>query len=76
MLINCISAESAFQILSIKGGCVFLFLKYLMIGLCNSFANSLFEIISFLIASLEVDLSRVTEGSDHASKADFLSKNL
>ena len=49
LLINCISARSAPQILSIKVECTFLFLNFLIIGLCNSYANSLLEIISFLI---------------------------
>ena len=40
LLINCISS----QILSIKGDCTFLFLNFLIIGLCNSSANSLLEI--------------------------------
>ena len=44
LLINCISSKSAPQILSIKGDCTFLFLDFLIIGLCNSSANSLFEI--------------------------------
>ena len=45
--INCISARSAPQILSMKGDCFFHFLNVLIIGLCNSSANSLFEIFSF-----------------------------
>ena len=49
LLINCISARSVHQILSIKGDCTFLLLHFLIIGLCNSSANSLFEIFSFLI---------------------------
>ena len=60
LLIDCISAKSAPQILSIKGDCIFLFLNFLVIGLCNSSANSLFEIFLFLILLPE----------------DFLSKNL
>ena len=65
LLINCISARSATQILSIKVECTFLFLNFLIIGLCNSSANSLFEIFSFLIA----DLFRVAKVSDRASVA-------
>ena len=48
-LINCISAKSAPQILSMKGECIFLLLKFLIIGLFNSRANSLLEIFSLLI---------------------------
>ena len=65
LLINCISARSAAQILSIKVECTFLFLNFLIIGLRNSSANSLFEIFSFLIA----DLFRVVKVSDRASVA-------
>ena len=64
--INCISARSATQILSIKGEYTFLFLNFLIIRLCNSSANSLIDIFLFLIQLLEADLS--------VSKADFLSK--
>ena len=60
LLIDCISARSAPQILSIKDDCTFLFLNFLVIGLCNSSANSLLEISFFLIPLPE----------------DFLSKNL
>ena len=42
--INCISARSAPKIFSIKGECTFLFLNFVVIGLCNSSANSLFQI--------------------------------
>ena len=37
------------EILSVKGECTFLFSNFLIIGLCDSSANSLLE-ISFLIA--------------------------
>ena len=74
--INCIFAKSASQILPIKGDCTFLFLNFLITGLCNFFPNPLLEIFSFLIVLPESDLSRVAKVSDHASKADFLSKNL
>ena len=54
LLINCISARSVPQILSIKGACVFLFLNVLIIGLCHSSASSSSDIISFFTAPLEV----------------------
>ena len=50
LLINCISARSAPQIFFIKGESTFRFCKFLMIGLCNSSANSLLDTSSFLIA--------------------------
>ena len=74
LLINYISARSAPQILSIKDECTFPFSNFLIIGLCNSSANSLFEIFSFLIALPQADLSRVAKLSDHEREADFLSK--
>ena len=46
LLINCISARSAAQILS---ECTFLLLNFLIIGLCNSLANSWSEMFSILI---------------------------
>ena len=46
VLFNCISARSAPQILSMKGECTFLLLRFLIIDLCNSYANSLLEIFS------------------------------
>ena len=66
LLINCISARSAPQILSIKGDSTFLLLNFIITGLCNSSANScvaefkgrLFEIFSFLILLPEVFLSK------------------
>ena len=39
--------RSAPQILSTKDEYTFRFLQFLIIGLCNSSANSLFEIFSF-----------------------------
>ena len=48
LLINCISAKSALQVLFIKSDCSFLFLNLFIIGLCNSLANALFEIFPFL----------------------------
>ena len=56
LLINCISAKSLTQILSIKD--TFLLLKFLIIGLCNSSANSLLEIFSLVISLLKVFLSK------------------
>ena len=56
LLIDCISARSGPQVLSIKGECTFLFIKF-SDGLCNSSANSLFQIFSFLILP-EVFLSK------------------
>ena len=52
LLINWISAKSKPQILSIKGDFTFLLLNFLIIGLCNSSANSLLEIFSFLNTTL------------------------
>ena len=57
LLMNCISAKSALQILLIKGECTFLLLNILIIGFCNSSANSLLEIFSFLLPLREVFLS-------------------
>ena len=64
LLINCISARSVPQILSIEsciycciGQCTFLLLNVLIIGLCN-FANSLLDIISFLTVLPKVFLSK------------------
>ena len=50
LLINCISANSAPQMLSMKGECTFLLINFLLFALCNSSANSLLEI--FLFASV------------------------
>ena len=58
LLINCISATSAQQILCIKDEYTFLFSNFLKIGLCNSSANPLLDIISFLITPPEVSLSK------------------
>ena len=54
LLINCISAKCAPQILSIKGDCTFLLLSFKIIALCNSSTNSLLEIFSFLTVPPEV----------------------
>ena len=56
--INCISARSAPQLLSIKVECTFLFSNFLIIGLFNSSANSLLEIFSFLTVPPEVFLPK------------------
>ena len=53
LLINCISAGSVPEILSIKDNCAFLFSNFLIMGLYNSSANSLLDIISFLTAPSE-----------------------
>ena len=56
LLINRISARSAPQILSVKGECTFLFLNFLIMGLCDSSAYSLLDIISFLTVPPDVFL--------------------
>ena len=48
LLINYVSARSVPQILSVKDEGTFLFSNFLIIGFCNSSANSLLDIISFL----------------------------
>ena len=48
LLINCIPARSATQILCIKDNYTFRFLNFLIIGLSNSSANCLFSIIANL----------------------------
>ena len=48
LIINCISAKSTPQTFSIKDECTLLFSYFLIIGLCNSYANSLLNIFSFL----------------------------
>ena len=52
LIISCISRRSVPQKLFIKGECTFILLNFLITGLSNSSANSLLEIISFLIADL------------------------
>ena len=43
-----------------KGKCTSLFLNFLLVGLCNSSSNSLFEIFSFLIPLPDVlSLSKI-----------------
>ena len=56
-MIYCISARSAIQILSMKDEYNFFLKKNLLIGLCNSSANTLLDIILFLIAPPKADLS-------------------
>ena len=58
LLINCISARSAPQILSIKDDCTFLLLNFQINGLFNSSVNFLLDIFLFLIAPPEVILSK------------------
>ena len=58
LLINCISARSAPQILSIKGDCAFNNCAFLIIGLCNSCANCWSANFSFLIPLPEEFLSK------------------
>ena len=53
LLIKCIPARSAPQILSIQDEPTFFLVKFLIIGLCNSSANSLLETISFTILQPE-----------------------
>ena len=60
-LIHCISARS--------GECTFVFLNFLIIDLCNSSANSWFEIFSFLIP-LSVNLFYVAKVSGRARVAE------
>ena len=59
LLINYIFARFAPQILSVKVASTFLFLDILIVGLFNFSANSLLEIISFLIPLPEVFLSKI-----------------
>ena len=56
--INDMSVRSAPQILSIKDEYTVIFLYYLITGLYNCSANSLSDIISFLIAPPEVYLPK------------------
>ena len=56
--ISCISARSGPQIFSIKGEFIYLFSSFLITGSCNSSANSLFEIFSFLAPFPEGFLSK------------------
>ena len=54
LVINYICARSAPQILSIKSECIYLFLNFLIIGLCNSSANSSIDLVSFFTILPEV----------------------
>ena len=76
LLINCISARSAPQILLIKVECTFLLLHFLIIGFYNSSANSLFEMLSFLIANLFYVAKAADQESIEAPPEVFSSKNL
>ena len=58
LLINCISSRSTPQILSTKGDCTFLLSKFQIIYLCDSSANCLSDIFSFLTRLPEVFLSK------------------
>ena len=53
LLVHCISARSAPQILPIKSEYTFIFVHSLIIPLCNSSSNSLSEIFSFLTVTLK-----------------------
>ena len=68
LLISCIAARSASQILSTNDDYTFRFLNFQIVGLSNSSTNSLLDLILFLVASPEADLS--------ASEADISSKKL
>ena len=61
LLINGISARSTPQKLSIEGDCTFLLWNFIIIDLCNSSANSLFKLFSFLIPLPETFLSKKLE---------------
>ena len=55
---NCISAKSTPQILSLNDENTFLLLNFLIIGFCNSSANCPFYLILFLIVPPVVFLSK------------------
>ena len=55
---SCISGRLAPQTLSIKGKYTILFSDFLIIGLCNYSADSLFVILSFLTAPPKVFISK------------------
>ena len=54
LLIKYISAKSAPHILSIKDGYTLRVINFLIIGICNSFANCWFDLTLLLIAPPEV----------------------
>ena len=54
----CLLIASAPQILSMKNECTFLFLNILIIGLCNTSANSFSKICSSLTVQPEAFLSK------------------
>ena len=62
LLINSISVKSATQILSMKGEWTFPFLNFLIIHLCNSSANPLFEI--FLLLSVPPEVFSIKKSID------------
>ena len=76
LLINCISARSSPQTLSIKGECTFLLLNFVVIGFCNSPSNSLLEIFLFLVGYF-FPLAKTSDHASVASRSDvFLSNYL
>ena len=58
LFMNSIYAKSAPEILSINVECTFLLLNFPITALCNSSANYLFVIFSFLIPLPELFLSK------------------
>ena len=58
LLVNCVSARSAPQTLSMIGDCAFLLLNFQIISLCNLSASCWSDILSFLIPLAEVFLSK------------------
>ena len=67
LLINCILARSAPQILFMKSECNFLFSNILIIGLFNSYANCWFDILIFNATTSKF---RITKFSDCAPVAE------
>ena len=70
LLISCISASSAPQILSLKYECTFLFWNFLIIDLCNSLANSLLEIFS--VSTVPPKVYFIRKFIDHWSKSTLI----
>ena len=58
LLIHCISARSAVQVLPVKDECLFHFSNVLLTGLCNSSGNTWFGIITLLMARPKDSLSK------------------